>query len=58
MGCMCMDCSYNDIVRDNHGELHCICTCCESEDFLKEVSIAFGECDFGKVDVEESEDTE
>lgn len=56
MGCMCMECSYNDIVRDNHGELHRICTCRESEDFLKEVS-TFGECDCGEVDVE-SEDTE
>lgn len=58
MGCMCAECSYNDIVRDNHDNLHRICTCCESEYFLQKVSTAFGECDFGRVDAYESEDTE
>lgn len=59
-GCMCMECKHNDIVRDNHDELHRICTRCESEYFLQEVSKAFGNCDFGEVDDYdgESEDTE
>ena len=58
MGCMCMDCKHNDIVTDNHGDILCICTCCESENFLKKVSIAFGECDFGEVAIEEVEGEE
>ena len=55
-GCMCMDCKHNDIVRDNHDNLHRICTCAESEYFLKKVSPAWGECDSGEVDMGESED--
>lgn len=57
-GCMCADCKHNDILRDNHGELHRICTRCESEYFLQKVSTAFGECDHGEVDWGESEDAE
>ena len=57
IGCMCIECMHNEIVQDNHDNLHRICTRCESEYFLKEVSTAFGECDFGEVDTDESEDT-
>jgi hypothetical protein len=58
MSCKCMDCKHNDIVTDNHDKTHLICTCAESKHFLQKVSMAFGECDFGEVDVGESEDTE
>ena len=55
MGCMCMDCKYNDIVRDNHDELHPICTCVESENFLKPVSYVWTECDAGEVEMEDED---
>lgn len=58
MGCMCMDCKHNDIVRDNHDNLHPICTCAESENFLKPISYIWGECDSGEVETEESEGEE
>lgn len=58
MGCMCADCKHNDIVRDNHDNLHTICTCAESKNFLKKVSVFWDECDSGEVETEESEDTE
>ena len=56
MGCMCMDCKYREIVTDNHDNLHGICVCAESENFLTKVF--WEDCDFGEVDMEESEDTE
>ena len=57
MGCMCIDCKHTDIVRDNHGELHNICVCQESDHFLHRVSVAWNECDAGEIETyEESED--
>ena len=52
----CMHCKHNDIVRDNHESLHVICTCSESEKFLKEVSYVWDECDFGEVEEDEGEE--
>lgn len=49
-GCMCLECKYTDIVTDNHGKHHNICTCAESEYFLKPVDIIWCECDHGEVD--------
>ena len=53
---LCIDCKHNDIIRDNHDELHAICTCAESENFLKGISFAWSECDFGEKEQEESEE--
>lgn len=50
MGCMCMECKFYDVVTDNHDDLHSICTCRESENFLTEIEIAFDNCDLGIVD--------
>lgn len=58
MGCMCMDCKHNDIVRDNHDNLHRICTCAESKYFLTKVYTVWGECDSGEIDMGESEGAE
>lgn len=55
MGCRCMDCRHNDIVMDSDANFHRICTRCESPCFLKKVSTAFGKCDYGEVDMGESE---
>lgn len=45
----CLFCKYsNAIVEDNHGDLHTLCSCRESENFLKEVDIAFDYCDFAE----------
>lgn len=47
----CLDCKYSDqLVRDNHGKLHCICSCKESDEFLKEIEIAFDGCGCGQED--------
>lgn len=53
MGCMCAECKYAEIVRDNHEKLIVICVCRESDNFLHELEIAFDNCDFGFVDDEE-----
>lgn len=43
----CLFCKHaNAIVRDNHGDLHTLCACWESENFLKPIDIAFDRCDF------------
>ena len=43
----CLFCKYsNAIVEDNHGDLHMLCSCWESENFLKPVDVAFDRCDF------------
>lgn len=42
----CLFCKHsNEIVRDNHGDLHTLCSCQESENFLKPIDIAFDRCD-------------
>ena len=58
MGCMCIDCKHNDIVRDNHDELHAICICAESENFLKVIHFALDNCDHGEVETEDEDDAE
>ena len=56
MGCMCAECKYWEVVRNNHDELVNICVCRESENYLKNIDIAFCNCDHGKVDDEETEE--
>lgn len=42
----CLFCKHsNAIVEDNHGELHTLCSCQESENFLQLIDVAFGQCD-------------
>jgi hypothetical protein len=55
MGCMCMECKYATVVTDNHGKYHRICVRAESLDFLRSVSTAWGECDDGEIETDESE---
>lgn len=50
MCCMCAECKYAEMVRDNHEKLIAVCVCRESENFLHELEIAFDNCDFGVVD--------
>lgn len=50
MGCRCLKCKFYSVVSDNHDDLHSICVCKESDDFLKEIEIAFHNCDYGVVD--------
>ena len=54
MGCMCMYCKHNDVITNNHEKLLTICTCVESENYLKPVSIAFDGCDHGEVETEDA----
>lgn len=53
MGCKCIECKYNGVVRDNHDDLHAICVCAESEKFLKEISFAWDECGHGEAETED-----
>ena len=50
MGCMCGDCQYIKICKDEKGDLLIICCNRKSENFLKEISLAFDNCDFGRVE--------
>ena len=50
MGCMCLECKYTDIVRDNHDVPHPICVCADSENFLKRADSIFVEFDSGEVE--------
>lgn len=50
----CLFCKFsNAVVRDNHDDLHCICTCRESENFLKPIEIAFDTCDCSEMESDE-----
>lgn len=55
MGCMCGDCQYTKICQDEKGDLFVICCNRKSENFLKEISLAFDSCDFGRVEDDEEE---
>ena len=50
MGCMCGDCQYTKILQDEKGDLFAICCNRKSENFLKEISLSFDDCDFGRVE--------
>lgn len=50
MACMCMECKFTKICQDENGDLFVICTNRKSENFLTEISLAFDDCDFGKVE--------
>lgn len=54
-GCMCADCKHNEIVIDNHYNNHYICTCAESDYFLKPIDLFWCECDSGEVEMEDTE---
>lgn len=47
---MCGDCQYAKICQDENGELFSFCCNRKSENFLKEISFAFDNCDYGKVE--------
>lgn len=49
MGCMCADCQYAKACQDEKGDLFVTCCNRKSENFLKEISLAFDSCDYGKV---------
>ena len=55
---MCISCRHYEVVTDNHGKYHGVCTCCESDDFLTKVDCAFHSCDYGEPDIVEDEDGE
>ena len=55
MGCMCGDFQYTKICRDENCDLFVICCNRKSENFLKEISLAFDSCDLGKVEDYEEE---
>ena len=50
MGCMCMECIYEEILTDNNGHLFAICTHRKSDKFLKELEHAFDNCELGIID--------
>lgn len=53
VGCMCMECKYTQICQDENGDLFVFCRNRKSENFLKEISLAFDDCDFGMLEDEE-----
>ena len=55
MGCMCMECRFMRIVGDENFDLFSICANRKSENFLKEVSIAFDSCEIGTIENNEEE---
>ena len=55
---MCISCKHYNIITDNHGTLHGVCACRESEDFLKVVDCAFNSCDYGEPDIDDDEECE
>lgn len=55
MGCMCNECKYAKIVQDEKGDLFCICTNRESDNFLTELHLAFDNCEIGVIEDDEEE---
>ena len=55
MGCRCMECQFLRIVEDENADLFSICANRKSENFLKEVSIAFDSCEIGTIENNEEE---
>lgn len=50
MGCVCAECKFAVVIRDNHNKVLSVCVCRESDNFLRELSIAFDNCELGVVD--------
>lgn len=50
MGCMCAECRFVRILQDENGDLFSVCTNRKSEEFLKEISFAFDNCEVGMVE--------
>ena len=55
MGCMCMECRCVKIVQDENGDLFSICTNRKSDNFLTELSLAFDNCEVGRIEDDEDE---
>ena len=55
MGCMCMECRFIRIVEDENGDLFPICANRKSENFLRELSLAFDSCEIGTIEKNEEE---
>ena len=53
MACMCYECKFMKILRDNKNGLFATCTHRESDNFLSELDYAFDSCDKGIIDEEE-----
>ena len=49
MACMCYECKFMQLLRDNKNRLFSICTHRESDNFLSELDFAFDSCDMGIV---------
>ena len=52
---MCGDCQYTKILQDEKGDLFVTCCNRKTENILKEISLAFDSCDYGKVEDYEEE---
>ena len=50
MGCMCFECKFSIVIRDNNDDLLQICVHRESDNFLKELEVAFDNCEIGMID--------
>lgn len=50
MGCECMKCNFRTVIEDNEGNLLSICVHRESDNFLKQISIAFDGCELGELE--------
>ena len=55
VGCMGVECQFLRIVEDENVDLFSICANRKSENFLKEVSIAFDSCEIGTIENNEEE---
>jgi hypothetical protein len=55
---MCLECKHREIIKDNHGQYHSICTCCESDNFLEELCSVFDRCDNGELEFDEDDESE
>lgn len=49
-GCMCAECEFAKLLKDNHKKEIAICMCRESEYFLRELDFYMDNCDFGIVE--------
>ena len=55
MGCMCMECRFLQIVKDENDDLFSICANRKSENFLTELSLAFDNCEIGIIEDSDEE---
>ena len=50
MGCECIKCKFRTVVEDNNDELLSICCHRDSDNFLKQLSVAFDKCEVGELE--------